>query len=163
MSQSTSSLRFLLVFALAFIQIDAALPFSLTLAPPTSVHKLGTEVHIEITLRNTSDHGLSIWKSPGEPPLAESEYKTDAWDSSGRPVPFTEYGQRLNNPDALKKGSRVSVTLGPGESLREEIVITRIFDIRTAGKYTIQVARNVPPSLGRGTVRSNKIVITFTH
>jgi hypothetical protein len=78
-------------------------------------------------------------------------------------VPFTEYGERLNNPDALKKGSRVSVTLGPGESLREEIVITRIFDIRTAGKYTIQVARNVPPSLGRGTVRSNKIVITFTH
>jgi len=59
----------------------------------------------------------------------------------------------------LRKQSRISETLKPGASLSEVVHLTDIFEIARPGKYSVQVAREVPSSLGRGIVRSNKVVV----
>jgi hypothetical protein len=139
------------------------LPFSIVINTEHEPFKAGAEVLLQITLTNTSNREIALSKAPGDLPQAESEYSIKVLDSQGREVPDTDYGQKIKQRKILVSRSRVSWTLGPGESLKDGAIISKLYDISHPGKYTGQVMRSIPPQLGKGTVKSNIIQVTVTE
>jgi hypothetical protein len=72
----------------------------------------------------------------------------------------TEYGRMLRDERFIKKGSRISEILKPGDSFTAVATITKLFEIERPGKYVVEVTRTIPDTLGRGTVKSNPITIS---
>jgi hypothetical protein len=138
-------------------------PFSITLTVPQQEVKAGAEVKAEIMLRNTSSHEISLSRVVGEE-RAEFEYAVEVRDGRGHLAPETQYGRNLRNrtpaPDVPRFFSSLIFALQPGETWAEVAAITKLYDLGRPGKYTIQVSREIPRELGKGTVKSNQITIT---
>lgn len=137
-------------------------PFSITLATKHEVVKVGEDILLEITLTNTSQSEIRLAEAPGDPPPAEFQYLIEVHDDKGEPAPDSEYGRRLKaNPNP--RGSRVTRALAPGESLKDETTLTRVFNLSRPDKYIVQASRKIPDYLGKGVVKSNTITITVTE
>lgn len=138
-------------------------PFSITIRTQRELVKAGAEILVEITLTNTSNNEISLGKAPGTQPLAESEYAVEVYNSKGQRAPDTEYGQKIRNRKIWFGRSRDSVSLKPGESCDDGVLISKIFDLNRLGIYTVQLSRVIPEPLGKGIVKSNTITITVTE
>jgi hypothetical protein len=156
-----------LVSAIALL-VSAAFPsqqehrfFSVTIGTQHEVVKSGEDFHLLITITNTSDREIKFAEVPGDPPAAEFQSSIEVRDNKGRSATETEYARSLKkNP--RPRGSRVTWVLRPGESLEEDAALTRLFDLRRPGTYTISAYRKTPEHLGMGTVKSNTISIVVT-
>jgi hypothetical protein len=141
-------------------------PFRLTLTANPTVYKAGSEVRVQITQTNTSDETMTTAKSIA-PDQAEFHYTMDVRDSKGRPAPQTEYGRDFNSKGddpkhtTVRVGNEGPILLKPGESMEDEAIITKFFDLSHPGKYTIQVSRLISRETDKGIVRSNTISITI--
>jgi hypothetical protein len=60
-------------------------------------------------------------------------------------------------------GSDAFFTLKPNETLEDEVIVDKLYDLTRPGKYFIQVIRQFPEQMGEGLVRSNTIEITVTE
>lgn len=131
-------------------------PFALTLDAEENSVKAGSEVKVDITLRNSSNRAISI--SYG---LSELDYAFEVRDSQNRIPPDTEFARKSKGRAYF---SSVHVFyLQPGESLpKAPLVVSKFYDLSRPGKYLVQVSRAVPKELGSGTVKSNAITITIT-
>jgi hypothetical protein len=142
-------------FALSPTQ-GANTPFTLTLEAEENPIKVGSEVKVDITLRNSSNHAIDVGLG-----WSEADYALDVRDSQNRILPETEFARKLKGHGYFY--SDTIFTLQRGEALpKEMLVISKFCDVSRPGKYTIQVSRAVPKELGGGTVRSNTITITIT-
>jgi hypothetical protein len=136
--------------------------FSLTLHPLEAPVKAGTEVHLTVTVKNTSDHDLTLGFLPGTPPYEAMTYEIEVRDAEGREAPPTALLRSLREHLGAGFQTNAGYVLAPGKSSDEQLDITRLYVLTTPGKYTIRVARRQNPlrKTDEGIVRSNTITIT---
>jgi hypothetical protein len=137
-------------------------PFSITISTQHEVVKAGSEISVEITLTNTSNHKISLGKAPGNQPLAESEYAVEVYNRKDQLAPDTEYGRKIRQKKIWFR-SRDSVSLQPGESTKDGVIISKLYDLSHPGAYTVQLSRVIPEPFGKGGIKSNMITITVTE
>ena len=137
-------------------------PFSLAITVADQSVKLGTQVRVTITLKNNSGHDIAINRSsvPGE---AEFHYSVLLLDDDGKPVPGTKYWRILQGKEHETYTENVlSVTIHPNEGAKDDFTLNKLFDLSKPGKYTLQVAREIPQNLGKGLVKSNVLSLVIT-
>lgn len=136
----------------------ASLPFSLMIRPLQNVAKVGSQIRVQVVLTNTSDHEIGILKS-----APEVDYLVEVRDTRGRMAPDTDFGRKQKDPASVKVSTGSPLySLKPGESLRDEIQIGRLYEMSVPDKYSIQVSRIVPEEMGGGVVKSNMVNVTVT-
>jgi hypothetical protein len=153
----TSPKRTLILTILAACAASSAqnstAPFTLTLEAEENPVQTGSEVKVDITLRNSSNRAMHI--SYG---LSELDYVIEVRDSQNRIPPETEFA-RKSKGRAYFSNDQVFY-LQPGESLpKAPLVVSKFYDLSRPGKYTIQLGRAVPKELGGGTIKSNVVTL----
>jgi|ERR1700682_380463 len=135
-------------------------PFSLTIETKNSVARVGEPLHLQVILTNSSHKQLRLAEAPGDPAPAEYQYAIEIRDSNGQLATLTAYGRKFTG-SIPPRGSRVTRIIESGESVTDEAVLTKLYDLSRPGKYVVQVTRSVPPYLGKGVVRSNRVTIAI--
>lgn len=137
-------------------------PFSVALRPPAAEIKAGEDLVLAAVMTNTSEHEVRFARS-----FASREevydYDIDIKDDQGRTPPPTDAYNRLRENPTARWGSYSTYVLLPGESFKEELVVTKLYNLNRPGKYSISVLRGQRPiwqTQGKGAVRSNTITIT---
>jgi hypothetical protein len=137
-------------------------PLSIKLSPSrgdtsvgTGVVTAGSAVAVLVELTNSSDKTVSSM-SVDYPQY----YSLDIRDEQGFPVPETEFTRELHRPGHRAFGGGLLLEYKPGDSWKEQVTITRYYEMGRPGKYTVQLERKLPEELGVGTVKSNTITIT---
>ena len=151
--------------ALPFGSVDADNQlFSLTLAGPKEPLKSGAELRLRVTVKNTSERKIAFIRSPGVIPEEGFRYTIDVRDADSKNAAPSQYVRELTNKTTVTFESRYAQWLEPGESFIDEVTVTKFFDLSQPGKYTIWVARELPPrqNLGEGKVKSNSVVVVVT-
>ena len=129
-------------------------PFALILEAEENPVKAGSEVKVDITLSNSSNRAMHM--SYG---LTESDYAFEVRDSQNRIPPETEFARKSKGRGYFSNDHLFY--LQPGEKLpKAPLVVSKFYDLSRAGKYKIQVSREVPKELGGGSIKSNEITIT---
>ena len=128
-------------------------PFSIVITTPDATVRPDGDVAIKIRLTNTSDHPINasyqvIWG-------INEGYKYEVRDTNGNVLPRKEQ-------KGGAEGSLRFRTLNPGESLQNNVVLSRVYDMSSPGEYVIQVSRNISGNETDGVVKSNKLKITVT-
>jgi hypothetical protein len=59
-------------------------------------------------------------------------------------------------------GSVLFVTIQPGKTHEDSVDISNRYEFDKPGKYSIQIERELPESLGGGVIKSNTITVTVT-
>ncbi len=154
----------LIFFATLSASADKQL-FSLAIDAPTEPLKSGAELRLLVTVKNTSDRTIGFIRSPGLVPEEGFRYQIDARDQQGQPAPPSAYALELKNRRMGTFESRYAHWLKPGESFVDQVTVTKFYDLNQPGKYTISVAREIPPrqNLDKGSVRSNAVTVTVTQ
>lgn len=142
--------------------------FSMTISTAQIVFKTGTDVKLEIIVKNISDHDVGVDKSPGEN-SGESHNKVEVFDDKGIPVRETGYKRALEGNGGydevsgriiIPMGSTMTIFLKPGETLKDGITVNKLYYLDKPGKYTIQCQRFDEER--NSWVKSNKITVTVT-
>ena len=140
-------------------------PFSIAISPLQQSIAAGTEVKVEIALKNISNREIYLSKSNASS-QAEFHFVVEAHDDTGKPVPDTEYGRRVMRRETKKRsvlfGSEIFFTLQPGEIFQDEVIASKLYDLSQPGKYVIQLSRRVSDNPKDGVGKSNEITVTVT-
>jgi hypothetical protein len=153
------------------ISAAAGVPsFTISISSSASTWKSGSDVVVVINRKNTSDQRIFFRKAPGQA-LGELFMDADVKDEQGNPLPRTKYYQILRNEDGpgskrqpaeelTSGGSVLKKFLKPGETLQDGIVVSKLFDLSRAGKYTLRVQRR--DESRQTLVTSNSIILNIT-
>jgi hypothetical protein len=125
--------------------------------------KVGGEIRIEVTWTNTSDKPVLAARVI---PTAETKYKVYVEDDKGNLAGETTLGRRLRTGKGEQGQETVTVfetapirSVQPGESVSEEIVLNKLYDLSRPGKYTVRVQSQADQD---GSAKSNTLTITLT-
>jgi hypothetical protein len=141
---------------------------SMTISTTPIVVNAGTDVKIEIIIKNISDHDVGVDKSPGEN-SGEKHTKVEVRDDKGKLVRETGYKRALEGNGGydevsgriiIPMGSNMGVLLKPGETVKDGLSVNKLYYLDKPGKYTIQCQRFEDES--STWVKSNTITITVT-
>jgi hypothetical protein len=140
-------------------------PFSLTITAADSVVKSGSEIWADATVKNTSDHEISVFSTSDH---LGNEYNADVWTDKSTLAPETRLGREINNHTTpedertpqIRISSRGSIPLKPGKTFTDHANVSTMYDLSQPGKYTIQFRKYDDES--KTTVKSNKITVTVT-
>ncbi|MGA2834638.1 MAG: hypothetical protein ABSE55_16340 [Terracidiphilus sp.] len=146
-------------------------PITVSITTPTLVTKTGEAIRVNVTVTNTSDHSVKLYKALGPDGQAEVANQIDVLDADGK---------KLSRIDGLAVQvrrqiyhrqmpmSRTMIRLDPGQSNEDFLILNNLFDLSKPGKYTVTVGHglrvDVPgsdPNLMN--VPSNTITITVTE
>jgi len=132
-------------------------PFSLSIAAPRDTLKAGTDVHITITLKNTSPQDLNFLESYGYFP-----YLLDVRNAVGSVPATTEKGRRARQNHGMMPPLNSSFVnkVKPGQTQTADFVLNEYYDMTVPGKYFVQLERSSP--ISAGVVKSNRLAITLT-
>ena len=155
----SSFLSFMFVFLSQSANSEAG-GIALKLNPPDGVLKSSAEVTLYVSVKNVTDHEVRIVRSPGRIPKQELRYHVDIRDSDGRRPPETSYFKDLNSPSTFVQTSNIGHYLKPGECVTDAIVLTKMYVLKSPGKYIVRVSRSIP-DLDGVKVKSNEITITI--
>jgi len=135
-----------------------AAAFSLVISTPHTTVRAGEPVPLTIVMTNKSDHDTGYGRVLGGIP--SSIFDVYVLNKNNRDVPETAYGQKRHGtaPGELIGGSVFGFKLPPGNSMHEDLMLNKEWDISESGTYKIHVERFDPPS--NMTVKSNVIVLT---
>jgi hypothetical protein len=140
-------------------------PFSIAISPLQQSIAAGTEVKVEIALKNISNREIYLSKSNGRS-QAEFVFVVEAHNDAGEPAPETEYQRRVMRRETTKRNvlfwSEIILNLKPGEILQDEAIVSNLYDLSRPGRYLIQVSRRVSDNPKDGVVKSNIIAVTVT-
>ena len=139
-------------------------PFSLVLAAPDEPLKAGAELHLRVTVTNTSNRKIAFIRSPGLTPEEGFRYQIEVRDAQGQLASPSAYVQNLKKSvNVNEEISRYAEWRKHGEFFVDDLNITKFYDLRKPGTYVITVTRPMPPrqNLGRGVVKSNTIEVTL--
>jgi hypothetical protein len=136
-------------------------PFAITIGAPHEIVKAGEDVLIHVTLKNVSDHQISVKSALS----VECDFLIQVSSDSGRAA--NELGC---------DGSTIQSDLKPGDQQEADANLTGIFKFdrqgndlvnvsktfpfTSPGTYEIQLSRAVPDGSAVETLTSNKIAIT---
>ncbi len=132
-------------------------PFSIVITTAQVTVKVGSEVRVDIQVKNSSDANIML-DSPGSP-----SYDMDVRDSKGEQAPETELMRKIHapqDPSTRLEGSFVVPILPRGQSVQQYLSVSKFYDISTAGKYTIQL--QATDHLSKKSVKSNTITVIVT-
>jgi hypothetical protein len=103
----------------------------------------------------------------GKDSAALSDYRVDLRDTESDSAPKTRFNRILNgevqaDPDkgGIITGSPIIFPLQPGETLKDDMILNDLFDLKTPGKYTVQIQHEDPVT--HNPVKSNIITLTVT-
>jgi hypothetical protein len=108
--------------------------FSITISSPQDTWKVGSEIVIAINIVNTSSQRAFFQKALGQE-NGELFMDIEVKDGHGNPLPRRPTGEFIAGGSVQKK------FLKPGETLKDGIVVSKLFDLSQTGKYTIRVQR----------------------
>jgi len=138
---------------------------SIVLSTPRQSIRVGSEVRIDVVTTNVSHHAVPHTTGPGVP--GHNDLITvEVRDGRGNSVLEKEPDQSGCNGRAgckiirIKMGSQVMHLLAPGETFRDQIVVSDLYDLSRPGEYTIRARR--PDEETKTPVISNTIRITVT-
>ncbi len=144
----------LVAAALAQRASAAQPPFSIVISTPRDTVKAGSNVDVEVTVTNTSDHDIKYRR------LNWPHVKQDVRDSKGRPAPETPYGRELHAGHVGPTRNPLRGALEPGKTNRVRYPLTMIYDLSQPGTYTVQEEQEDPET--KTFVKSNTITVTVT-
>ena len=135
-------------------------PFALSISAKPDTINLGGKIRVHITLKNSSGQAITIPRSPSDE-FAERFCDFHVTDASGNDVPLTAYGKAARGRQF--SGSVVKVRLNPGETIDEDTLLEKQFNISEPGAYVVQASRPISNDPNDGIVSSNKISISITQ
>lgn len=93
----------------------------------------------------------------------EWDYKLDVRNEAGEKVTLTKDGERLMRNISIYKS--VSVEIFPGEAVHADFVINKLFEMTTAGTYSIRVERTffTPDTQAYTVAKSNIVKVEITQ
>jgi hypothetical protein len=143
----------LLLLATGFAQ-SAAAPLLLTIAVAQTEITRGSEVRVDLTLRNNSNRTITLELTS---PLCD--YAVEVRDSTGNLAPDTEV-KRESDCSSHAAGRDIVVQLRPHESHKDTIPLSMFSDMSKPGKYSVQVVWKSPKEFGGVVAKSNTITVT---
>jgi hypothetical protein len=156
-----NSIRLLIAVALTHGAIAAQRAkqpsFSVTIGTAQEAVKPGSTVMVQILYKNTSDHAITLPRSPS-PEQGEFLNVIEMRDQMNKRAAETDYGKCLRESGGEGDMTVVVFTLQPGETLKDGVLLNKMYDLSRPGKYTIQVLKTDPDN--RTTAKSNKLTIT---
>jgi hypothetical protein len=117
----------------------------LKLTPLNPVVKSGSGVGGQVTITNQSNHPITYHNTS-----RYCDYSVRVLTNTGAPAPETSFKKQMDKVvDCSGSGLRITgrnilVTLKPGESDSEQILITELYDMSAPGEYSVQVERTFP-------------------
>ncbi len=138
-------------------QAAAPAPFSLKIRTDASAVPAGSEITIQVQLRNNSKQIMDLSANINDLTGVDPNYQFDVRDDHGIPVPLRTY----KHPE-LATGHAIIRSLSPGETVEDSEPISRLFDMRRPGKYSIEVSRRISGEAQGATLKSNRIFITVS-
>jgi hypothetical protein len=139
-------------------------PLSLSIEIDNSSVKLGADIQVKATIKNNTDQGiqLSELRTAGDLHL---EYKVNV-ERDDHTAVAKKYAEKLRRHevswDPLADGSVHFVPIQPGETHEDSVNISNRYEFDKPGKYSIQIERELPESLGGGVIKSNTITVMVT-
>jgi hypothetical protein len=135
--------------------------FTMSISLKQTTVRPGSEVRIDIDLKNTSAREIQIWLARSGPPL----YTFKVLDRTGKAAPLTpqwrailsgkgEHGQ----PARIMTGSGWFARVDPGGTLHDVFVISSFVDLSQPDQYTIRLERTDPYT--ELLVESNTLTLT---
>lgn len=140
--------------------------FSLAISTAKGVVKTGSPIQIDITVKNVSDHGISLSTFYIRPNVETSDRVTIV-DADGSKSLETELARRSlghSTPEdesrspTVVTGKLVFLNLKAGQSFTYQLNVNELYDLSVPGKYSIQIERLNDE--GNVSVKSNKITVT---
>lgn len=138
--------------------------YSVTLHPLEKPVSATAKLHLQVTIKNTSDHDILFARTPGVVPDETLSYQIEIHNQRGLLPSETQFFRNLKEKPSSFFGSFVSYTLKPGKSFDDSIEVTRLYTLDKPGKYAIWVARGQLPLryAPKDIVRSNEITVLVT-
>ena len=136
-------------------------PITVTISTPTPVAKSGTEIRIDVSVKNTSDQTIPILKALGFDGQTEFVNHPHVFDAKGEPVAWI-----AGRHSGL---SRKTITVEPGKSEDDFMILSKLYDMTKPGAYKVVVQHELEhfgvhhPDERFQFVRSNELQITVTE
>ena len=131
-------------------------PSQNAIQPGLAVWKAGATVFVLVTTINNSPRTVHYsLTNPG------FDWEMDVRDESGNVVAETEEFRKMkqDRKNWLTDGRNILVELKPHETGQDTIEVSYFYNLRSSGKYSVQVRRAFP-EVGKGFVESNRLDIT---
>ena len=104
----------------------------------------GQAVQVHIALENTTSQEFTIFRSTGGG-SGELYCSISVIGPDGHPAASTEYGAALEkNRHAINPLSRKMVHVAPGETVDDNVTVSKMFNMAAPGTYLVQVSRSSP-------------------
>jgi|SRR5580692_1777635 hypothetical protein len=136
---------------------------SVTISAASETVKVGSELRIKILITNKSDHEILLGKPAGKAGQGEFLNLIEVRDERGNAVPKTRYYRQIRGEEYVPVGvyvSTIGFSVKPGESMEEEAIVSKLYDLDKVGKYRIQTQHDDPDN--KALVKSNTITVTVT-
>lgn len=124
---------------------------SATISVAKSVVKSGSELKVDVAVKNSLKQDLNFTYPQGDPLTCMLAVR----DADGNTAPVTEEGRKLQEAHSTWQGTPVGYSLHPGEIQRRECPVSELYDLSRAGKYFIHVQQ-----LDGSPAESNTIALT---
>jgi hypothetical protein len=112
-------------------------PVQISIKQPSASFDVAKPVKIRILVKNVSQVPIS-YRDKQDSGLSSSMYRIDLYASDGSPVPrWSDGSVSATQPSS---SSNTIITIGPGESLRQDVYLNAIFKIEAPGTYKVRVA-----------------------
>jgi hypothetical protein len=146
-------------------------PISVSITTPAPVAKIGEAIKVDVTVKNTSDRSVKLYKALGPDGQAEAANQIDVLDGDGKKLPRIDglavevRGQIYHRQMPM---SRTMIRLDPGQSNEDFLILSSLFDLSKPGKYTVTVGHGLRVDVPGAdpyllNVPSNTITITVTE
>jgi hypothetical protein len=137
-------------------------PFVIKLSAQQTTFKKGSEIKLKVALTNTSNQQIFVRREKRDD-KAEFSYSFDVRDEAGKPAPEAKYkralkGEQPEGETTVVVSAPGLVPIDPGQSLDEEVIVSKLFDLSVPGKYVIHAERLDDTS--NVSVNSNVVTIT---
>jgi hypothetical protein len=138
--------------------------FSITVSAPKATLKVGADVIIEVVLKNTSSSNLLYSSGSKREDQGETNYKVEVQDETSTRAPETAYGHKLRTGEdppgqhTVIVGSSVTFEVPPGGTVKNKILVNKLYDLSKPGEYEIHVERL--DDADGASIKSNAITIT---
>jgi hypothetical protein len=141
---------------------------AISISPFRDPVKVGTTVFVIVTLTNTSNDDIEIERF-----LTGADSSVEVRDLNGNLLPDTHFGYVHNGhvPQSQLDPSRfstrdledsgVAVMVKAGQSTKWSIAVSKFYEMRQPGKYSVRIDRIDPGDL-KTVEKSNTITITLT-
>lgn len=138
-------------------QAGAPPSFSISLSAPPQDVKVGQDVTVSYTVKNISAKELVFSRFVGS---RDYNFRLQLLDSAGKDVDLrkgsTEKAMKEGGLDT-PSGSVKRYYIKPGESVKQDVIVTKVFDLSSQGTYVLRVQRY--DEISKTVVSSNPITV----